>query len=125
MLVVDDNADAAQTLRMLLEDSGHDVRTADDGPTALAIAPVFRPNVVLLDIGLPGIDGFEVAKQLRQQPGLSSVMLVAMTGYGQLSDKQRSQEAGFDHHLVKPVSFRKVLQILRMSGNDRLTTWCE
>ena len=65
----------------------------------------YRPDVVLLDIGLPGLDGFEVAKRLRQQPGLSSVVLVAMTGYGQESDRQRSQEAGFDHHLVKPADF--------------------
>ena len=70
--------------RLLLEESGHDVQTAYDGPTALEIALDYRPNVVLLDIGLPGIDGFEVAKQLRQQPDLSSVVLVAMTGYGQV-----------------------------------------
>ena len=112
VLVVDDNADAAQTLAMLLEVSGHDVRMANDGPTALEIALDFRPSVVLLDIGLPGIDGFEVAKRLRQKPGLGSVLLVAMTGYGQVADKQRSQGAGFDHHLVKPAEFEKVLQIL-------------
>jgi CheY-like chemotaxis protein len=112
VLVVDDNVDAAQSLGLLLEESGHDVQTAYDGPTALKIALDYRPNVVLLDIGLPGIDGFEVAKRLRQQPDLRSVVLVAMTGYGQITDKQRSQEAGFDHHLVKPANFGKVLQIL-------------
>jgi PAS domain S-box-containing protein len=112
VLVVDDNVDAAQSLGLLLEESGHDVQTAYDGPTALKIALDFRPNVVLLDIGLPGIDGFEVAKRLRQQPDCSSVVLVAMTGYGQITDKQRSQEAGFNHHLVKPANFGKVLQIL-------------
>ena len=106
--MVDDNVDAAQSLGLLLEESGHDVRTAYDGPTALEVALDFRPNVVLLDIGLPGIDGFEVAKRLRQQPDLSSVVLVAMTGYGQESDRQRSQEAGFNHHLVKPANFGKV-----------------
>ena len=83
VLVVDDNVDAAQSLGLLLEASGHDVRTAYDGPTALEAALDYRPNVVLLDIGLPGIDGFEVAKRLRQQPDLSGVVLVAMTGYGQ------------------------------------------
>ena len=112
VLVVDDNVDAAQSLAMLLKESGHDVRTAHDGPTALEAALDYRPNVVLLDIGLPGLDGFEVAKRLRQQPVLQSVVLVAMTGYGQESDRQRSQEAGFDHHLVKPADFGKVQQIL-------------
>ena len=72
----------------------------------------YRPDVVLLDIGLPKLDGYEVAKRLRQQPALQSVVLVAMTGYGQESDRRRSQEAGFDHHLVKPGDFGKVLQIL-------------
>jgi len=112
VLVVDDNVDAAQSLGLLLEESGHNVQTAYDGPTALEIAFAHRPNVVLLDIGLPGIDGFEVAKRLRQRADFSSVVLVAMTGYGQVTDKQRSQEAGFNHHLVKPANFGKVLQIL-------------
>ncbi len=112
VLVVDDNIDAAQSLALLLELSGHDVQTAFDGPTALKVALDYRPNVVLLDIGLPGIDGLEVAKRLRQLPDLGSVVLVAMTGYGQVTDKKRSQEVGFDHHLVKPANFGKVLQIL-------------
>jgi PAS domain S-box-containing protein len=112
VLVVDDNVDAAQSLALLLERSGHEVKTAYDGATALEIAIHFRPNVVLLDIGLPGIDGFEVAKRLRQQPDLAGVVLVAVTGYGQITDKWRSQEAGFNHHLVKPADFGKVRQIL-------------
>ena len=112
MLVVDDNVDTATSLAMLLTESGHDVRTAHDGPTALEAALDYRPDVVLLDIGLPGLDGFEVAKRIRQQPTLQNVVLVAMTGYGQESDRQRSQEAGFDHHLVKPADFEKVQQIL-------------
>jgi CheY-like chemotaxis protein len=112
VLVVDDNIDTAETLAMLLKDSGYDVRTAHDGPTALEAALDYRPNVVLLDIGLPGLDGFEVAKRIRQQPVLQNVVLVAMTGYGQESDRRRSQEAGFDHHLVKPADFGKVQQIL-------------
>ena len=119
MLVVDDNVDAAETLALLLEASGHDVRTAYDGPTAVEAALDYRPNVVLLDIGLPGLDGFEVAKRLRQQPALESVVLVAMTGYGQESDRQRSQDAGFDHHLVKPASFGKVQQILATVSDER------
>ncbi len=112
VLVVDDNVDAAESFGLLLNASGHDVQTAFDGPTALEIACNYRPNVVFLDIGLPGLDGFEVAKLLRQQPNLRSVVLVAVTGYGQVSDRQRSQDAGFSHHLVKPVNFAKVQQIL-------------
>jgi CheY-like chemotaxis protein len=112
VLVVDDNVDAAQGIVMLLKALGNDVRTAYDGPTALESALDYRPNVVLLDIGLPGLDGFEVAKRLRQQPALRSVVLVALTGYGQESDRQRSQEAGFDHHLVKPANVGKLQQIL-------------
>ena len=112
VLVVDDNVDAAQALKMLLKASGHDVRTVHDGPATLEAVLDYRPNVVLLDIGLPGMNGLEVAKQLRRQPDLGSVVLVAMTGYGQESDRQRSQEAGFDHHLVKPADFGKLHQIL-------------
>jgi len=112
VLVVDDNVDTATTLAMLVTESGHDVRTAYHGDAVLEAALDYRPNVVLLDIGLPGLNGFEVAKQLRQQPALKSTVLVAMTGYGQESDRQRSKEAGFDHHLVKPANFEKLLQIL-------------
>jgi PAS domain S-box-containing protein len=112
VLVVDDHGDTAQTLALLLKDVGYDVRTALDGPTALEAVLDYRPNVVLLDIGLPGLDGFEVALRMRQQPVLQHVVLVAMTGYGQESDRQRSQEVGFDHHLVKPVRFEQILQIL-------------
>ncbi len=101
-----------ESLEMLLRESGHDVRTAHDGPTALEAARDYRPNVVLLDIGLPGLDGYEVAKRMRQQPVLQNVVLVAMTGYGQESDRQRAQEAGFDHHLVKPARFEQMQKIL-------------
>ena len=112
VLVVDDNVDTVTTLAMLVRESGHDVRKAYDGTTVVEAALDYRPNVVLLDIGLPGLNGFEVAKRLRQQPALQKAVLVAMTGYGQESDRKRSQEAGFDHHLVKPGDFGKVLQIL-------------
>jgi PAS domain S-box-containing protein len=112
VLVVDDNVDTVTTLSLLVQESGHDVRTAYDGSSILEAALDYRPNVILLDIGLPGLNGFEVAKQLRRQPGLQNAVLVAMTGYGKESDRQRSQEAGFDHHLVKPADFGKVLQIL-------------
>jgi CheY-like chemotaxis protein len=112
VLVVDDSVDTAQTMAMLLKASGHDIRTAHTGPAALEAALDFRPNVVMLDIGLPGLNGYEVAKRLRQQPVLHNIVLVAMTGYGQETDRQHSQEAGFDHHLVKPAEFSKVQQIL-------------
>ena len=103
VLVVDDNVDSAEVLAKLLRRSGHDVRTAYTGPTALDVAAESRPDAVLLDIGLPGINGYEVARHLRQNPHVETVKLVAVTGYGNDDDRKRSQEAGFDHHLVKPV----------------------
>ena len=112
VLVVDDNVDAAQALGLLLTATGHDVRMAHDGLSAVKVALDFLPNVVLLDIGLPGIDGYEVAKRLRQDSSLVDVVLVAMTGYGQATDKVRSRDSGFNHHLVKPADFDNVLGIL-------------
>ena len=112
VLVVDDNVDTVTTLALLVQESGHAVRTAFDGLAVLETALAYRPNVVLLDIGLPGLNGYEVAKQLRQQAALQNIVLVALTGYGRESDRQRSQESGFDHHLVKPGDFGKVLEIL-------------
>jgi signal transduction histidine kinase/ActR/RegA family two-component response regulator len=112
VLVVDDNVDAARALARVLEMTGHEVRLAYDGLSALEAALDHRPEVVLLDIGLPGLDGFEVAQQIRQQAALSSIVLVALTGYGQDADRQLSQEAGFDHHLVKPASFSEIEKIL-------------
>jgi CheY-like chemotaxis protein len=112
VLVVDDNVDTVTTLAMLVQEAGHEVRTAFDGSAVLEAALDYRPNVVLLDIGLPGLNGFEVAKQLRQQPVLQDAVLIAMTGYGREVDQRRSREAGFDHHLVKPGDFAKVLRIL-------------
>jgi PAS domain S-box-containing protein len=102
VLVVDDNRDSAESIALLAEIWGHEVRTALDGPSALEIAAAYRPEVILLDIGLPGMDGYEVARRLRQRAGGGPV-LVAMTGYGMEEDRRRSREAGFDHHLVKPV----------------------
>jgi signal transduction histidine kinase/DNA-binding response OmpR family regulator len=102
VLVVDDNADAARSLAMLLEVSGQDVRICYDGPSALAESETFQPEVILLDIGLPSMDGFEVARRLRERSDLPRPLLVALTGYGQAEDLRRSREAGFDHHLVKP-----------------------
>jgi len=103
LLVVDDNPDAADSLAMLLRLQGHEVRVAHDGPAALQIAAASRPDLVFLDIGMPGMDGYEVARRLRQTPGLEKVVLAALTGWGQQEDRRRTAEAGFDHHLVKPV----------------------
>jgi two-component system, chemotaxis family, sensor kinase Cph1 len=112
VLVVDDNVDAAQSLAMFLELLGHDVRVAHDGPSALALASEFTPELALLDIGLPGMDGHELARRMRAAPGLQSTMLVALTGWGTEEDKQRSREAGFDEHLIKPVDSAKLRGVL-------------
>jgi PAS domain S-box-containing protein len=105
VLVVDDNRDSADSMALVLGATGYDVRTAHDGPAALAIAAEYHPECVLLDIGLPGMNGYAVAQRLRALPGCASATLIAMTGYGQEDDRRRSREAGFDHHLVKPVDF--------------------
>ena len=102
ILVVDDSVDSAETLGELLRIWGHDVRLAHDGPGAIAAAREYRPEVVLLDIGLPGMDGFAVAAELRKE-GIGGRMLVALTGYSEQQDRDRAQKAGFDHHLVKPI----------------------
>ena len=102
ILVVDDSVDSAETLGELLKIWGYDVRLAHDGPGAVAAARDYRPEVVLLDIGLPGIDGFAVAAQLRKE-GIGGRMLVALTGYGEKQDRDKAQQVGFDHHLVKPI----------------------
>jgi CheY-like chemotaxis protein len=112
VLVVDDSVDMAESLAMLVESAGHESRTVHDGPSTLKAALDFVPNVVLLDIGLPGMNGYEVAKQLRQEPQLKDAVLVASTGYGRESDRQASVEAGFDYHLVKPAEFSEVRRIL-------------
>jgi two-component system CheB/CheR fusion protein len=103
VLVVEDNLDAAESLATLLRLWNHDVRVVNDGPSALDAAREQKPEVVLLDIGLPGLDGFQVARKLREEPGLEDTLLVAMTGYGQPEDRRRSREAGIHHHFVKPV----------------------
>ncbi len=112
ILVVDDNADVAESLAMLLQLNGHEVRIASDGPAALEAARAFKPRYVLLDIGLPGMSGYEVAGRLRQLPETQRAVLIALTGYSQEEDRQRSKEAGFDHHLVKPVSMAELTAVL-------------
>jgi two-component system, chemotaxis family, sensor kinase Cph1 len=112
VLVVDDNVDAAQSLAMFLEILGHEVRVAHDGPSALALASGFTPELALLDIGLPGMDGHELARRMHADPALRNTMLVALTGWGTEEDKQRSREAGFDEHLIKPVDAGRLRGLL-------------
>jgi PAS domain S-box-containing protein len=112
ILVVDDNEDAANSLAMLMKLWGNETQTAYDGPGALASASVFHPEVVLLDIGLPGLDGYQVARRMREVPTLRRVKLVALTGWGQEEDRSRGREAGFDHHLVKPVDLGELEKLL-------------
>ena len=113
ILIVDDNLDAAQILGELLTMQGHEIRIAYDGPSALDIVKDFTPRIALLDIGLPIMDGYEVAGHLRAMPHLEGISLIALTGYGQASDKLRSLRAGFDHHLVKPVDIDVVEELIR------------
>jgi len=103
ILVVDDNADAAEMLEILLSGDGHKVRTASDGETGIETAKTFQPDICLLDIGLPNMDGYELARILREM--MPEVRLIALTGWGQMEDRRRSTDAGFNHHLVKPVDF--------------------
>ena len=108
VLVVDDNVDAAESAAVLLRLWGHTVRSVNDGLSVLQAARDFQPEVILLDIGLPGMTGYEVARQLRADPNFGSLVLAAMTGYGQDEDRRRSKEAGFDHHLTKPIDPHKL-----------------
>ncbi|AMV23341.1 Autoinducer 2 sensor kinase/phosphatase LuxQ [Gemmata sp. SH-PL17] len=104
ILVVDDNRDAAESMAMLLEIPGHRVRTAHDGPEALKLLATFRPQLILLDLGLPGMSGYEVARRVRESAELQGITLAALTGWGQDEDRRRTREAGFDHHLTKPAA---------------------
>jgi two-component system CheB/CheR fusion protein len=112
VLVVDDNKDAAHSLAVVLRHEGHDVHEVYDGPAALAAVVETTPQVVLLDIGMPGMDGYEVARRLRQTPGFDSTPIVAMTGFGSVEDHRRSREAGFNQHLTKPVDPETLLDLL-------------
>ncbi|HET7197555.1 MAG TPA: PAS domain S-box protein [Burkholderiales bacterium] len=113
ILLVDDNRDAAQALRLLLEADGHEVRVAGDGASGLEMARSYRPQVVLLDIGLPKMDGYEMARRIRSDPALDGTVIVAVTGYGQMHDRARASASGFHYHLVKPVEFDALQEVLR------------
>jgi two-component system OmpR family response regulator len=115
ILLVDDSVDAAEAMSMLLETLGHEVRTMHDGPSALAMVDDFAPDVVILDIGLPGMNGYELAREMRARPNTKTALMIALTGYGGESDRQKAREAGFDHHLVKPVSFAAIETVIANS----------
>jgi CheY-like chemotaxis protein len=103
ILVTDDNQDAAKSLSMLLRLNGHEVETVFDGESAVAKAETYRPDIMLLDIGLPDMNGYDVCRTIRQTPWGKSIRMVALTGWGQEQDRRNAREAGFDDHLVKPV----------------------
>ena len=112
ILIVDDNVDSAQSLAMLLDMSGHETHTAHDGVEALARAERLQPEIVLLDIGLPGRNGYEVCRAIREQPWGRSMVVIALTGWGHDDDRRKAEQAGFDSHVVKPVDFDALLRTL-------------
>jgi len=112
VLVVDDNKDSAQTLAMMLKIMGNDIRTAHDGLEAVEKAQEYLPNVILLDLGMPKLNGYDVCRRIREEAWGSSMVIIALTGWGQAEDRQRTKEAGFDHHLVKPVDVAKLQELL-------------
>jgi PAS domain S-box-containing protein len=118
VLVVDDNRDAASSLALLLKLLGAEVQVANDGPSALEMLPAYRPTVVLLDIGMPGMDGYEVARRMRKQPEGQDLMLIALTGWGQEEDRRRTNQAGFNHHLIKPADVNALKSLFMSLGNE-------
>jgi len=122
ILIVDDNRDAADSMALALHYAGHEVATAYDGAEGIERASVFEPDVVLLDLGMPGLNGFEIARRVRQQPWGGTPALIALTGWGQEQDRRRTKEAGFDAHLTKPVSaseLLKTLEAVMAAGDNR------
>ncbi|HKX39196.1 MAG TPA: response regulator, partial [Burkholderiales bacterium] len=114
ILLADDNLDFASTFAMLLRRMGNDVRVEHDGPAALAAAAEFKPQVAFLDIGLPRLNGFDLARRLRELPAMNGAKLIAVTGWGQPADRQLATEAGFDDYMVKPVEIERIQAILRL-----------
>jgi signal transduction histidine kinase len=119
ILVVDDNQDSACSMTLLLELQGHQVNVAHSGQAALQLAGQCNPDVILLDIGMPGMNGYEVAKHLRSQPAFADTLLIAVTGYGRASDVKQTESAGFDHHLVKPIDYDKLQSLLEARSSRR------
>lgn len=111
VLIVDDNKAAAMMLKMVVKMLGNEAETAGDGEEAIAVAAEFAPHIVLMDLGMPKMNGYEAARHIRQQPWGKKMLLVALTGWGQDEDRQRTAEAGFDHHLVKPAEPNDLQQL--------------
>ena len=119
MLLVDDNGDALEMLADLVREKGYEVEVSLDGPTALTVLDRFTPSVMVLDIGLPVMDGYELARQVRARPEHRRTMLIALTGYGQESDRDLAHKAGFDRHMVKPVQLSRLLsEVEEFSANS-------
>jgi CheY-like chemotaxis protein len=116
ILVADDDQDSAESLAMLFQMMGHDVRSALNGLEAVDVAANFRPDLIVLDIGMPGLDGYEVCRRIRQQPWAQAVVIAALTGWTRDEDKDRSQEAGFDHYIVKPIDPKVLADLVARSG---------
>jgi CheY-like chemotaxis protein len=114
--VVEDSPDARQSLRMLLEMAGHEVQTSEDGPNGLATLLAFPPDEALIDLGLPGMDGYALAREVRGRPETRAIRLVAVTGYGQVEDRRRALAAGFDLHVTKPVDVSMLEEMLGSSS---------
>lgn len=112
VLLIEDSPDIAETLQEILEDEGHKIAVAHTGPDGVAAALLERPEVILCDLGLPGMSGYQVAEALRQNPATAGTTLIAVSGYGQLEDVRRSREAGFDDHLTKPISLEQLQAVL-------------
>jgi CheY-like chemotaxis protein len=117
ILIVDDNRDSADSLSMMLKIMGNDTRTAYDGEEAVAVANEFRPAVILLDIGLPRLNGYEACRRIREQTKGKELVIIAQTGWGQDEDRQRTHQAGFDHHMVKPVDPQALMSLLAELSN--------
>jgi CheY-like chemotaxis protein len=120
VLIADDNKDAADGLSLILRNMGHEVRTARDGLEALSAVAEFQPDVVLLDIGMPLLSGYEVARRIREQPGGAQLTLIALTGSSQDEDRHRAAAAGFDHHLAKPTDMAALAELLAPRNSTRL-----
>ena len=121
VLIVDDNEDGAESLATLLTLTGHETHTAHDGLKAMEAAERLRPDIVLLDIGLPGLNGYEVCRRIREQPWGKDLVLVAVTGWGQQEDRNRSREAGFNTHIVKPVEYAGLMSLLATLPTTRMS----
>jgi two-component system OmpR family response regulator len=116
VLLVDDNADSTEPLSLLLQAKGHETRVAVEGAEAISVADDFHPHCVVLDLGLPGMDGYEVARRLRQRPYGDALILVALTGWAGKDVRVKAAEAGFDYHLVKPVNWEELEHIVTAQG---------